>query len=154
MWIGRPKQDGGMNRGDEKTKAGQRRTGPNENREQLVPSGQVGQWVGPEELEPADEEKEGGSEGTRATTNKGVERSIQEVTENEGSPTVKSKRGIPNDVCGRAGQAGQEGVPWDETTTSEVVEDIEAKSTDTNVGEETYLVEGVRGAERSARHEM
>ena len=93
MWIGRPKQDGGMNRGDEKTKAGQRRTGPNENREQLVPSGQVGQWVGPEELEPGD-----GSEGTRATTNEGAKRSIQEVTENEGSRTVKSKRGIPNDV--------------------------------------------------------
>ena len=43
-----------MNRGDEKEKAGQRRTGPDENREQRVPSGQVRHWVGSEELEPAD----------------------------------------------------------------------------------------------------
>ena len=43
-----------MNRGDEKAKAGQRRTDPDENREQRVPSGLVRQWVGLEELEPAD----------------------------------------------------------------------------------------------------
>ena len=38
-WIGRPKQDHGMNQGDEKVKAGQRRTGPDEDREQLASSG-------------------------------------------------------------------------------------------------------------------
>ena len=38
--------------------------------------------------------------------------------------------------------------------TSEVAEDTEAESTDTDVGEETYLVEGVRGAERSTRRAM
>ena len=60
---------------------------------------------------------------------------------------MKRKRGIPNDVCGRGGQAGQEGVPRDEAATSEAVEDTEAESTDADVGEATYLVERVREAE-------
>ena len=67
--------------------------------------------------------------------------------ENRGSRTTKSKRGIPKDVCGRVGQAGQEGVPRDEAATSEAAEDTQAESTDADVGEATYLVERVRGAE-------
>ena len=56
--------------------------------------------------------------------------------------------------CGTTGQAGEEGVPWDGAATSEVPEDTEAESTNTDVGEQTYLVEGVCGAERTARHDM
>ena len=58
--------------------------------------------------------------------------------ENGGPCTVTSKRGVPKDGCGRAGQAGREGIPRDETATSEV-----ADSTDTDVGGTTYLFERV-----------
>ena len=67
---------------------------------------------------------------------------------------MKRKRGIPKDLCGRAGQAGQEGVPRDEAATSKVVEDTEAESTDMDVRKATYLVKRVRGVERSARRAM
>ena len=40
-----------------------------------------------------------------------------------------------------------EDVPRDEAATSEVAEDTEAESTDVDVGEATYLVERVCGAE-------
>jgi hypothetical protein len=76
------------------------------------------------------EETEGGGEGTRATTDKGA---------------GKSECGITEDV---RGQAGQEGVPWNGTAALEVAENSEVKSTDAKVGEATYPVEKVHGAER------
>jgi hypothetical protein len=75
------------------------------------------------------EEKEGGGEGTRATTEKSA---------------GKSECGIMDDV---RGQAGQEGVPPNGTTTSEVAKDEEAEGTDAEVGEAAYLVERVHRAE-------
>ena len=71
--------------------------------------------------------------------------------DNGGPCTVKRKRGIPKDVCGRA---GREGVPRDETATPEVAEDTEAESTNTDVRETKYHSERVHGAERSARRAM
>ena len=47
-----------------------------------------------------------------------------------------------------------EDVPRDEAATSEVAEDTEAESTDTDVEEETYLVKGVRGAEQNTKCAM
>ena len=49
------------------------------------------------------------------------------------------------------GQEGQERVPRDGMATSEVAEDTEVESTDADVGEATYLVDKVHGAERSTR---
>ena len=147
-WIGRPKQDRDMNLSDEKAEASHRRTSPDENGEQRVPSGYVGQNTIPPnrasaELKPVDpekglsrignrgekaregsstpisettanqpplqhktEEKEGGSKGTMATINEGIERSIQEVaedTEAESTNTdVGEERVRERDVrCGR-----------------------------------------------------
>jgi hypothetical protein len=77
------------------------------------------------------EEKEGGGEGTRATTDKGA---------------GKRKCGVTKDV---RGQAGQEGVPRNGMAASEVAENSEVKSTDAEVGEATYPVESVHGAERN-----
>ena len=56
--------------------------------------------------------------------------------------------------CRTTGQEGQDGVPRDETTTSEVTEDTEAWNTDTDVGETTYLFERVRGVEWSTKRAM
>ena len=75
------------------------------------------------------EEKEGGGEGTKATIDKGA---------------GKNERDITKDV---RGQAGQQGVPRGETETSEVAEDTEAESTDTDVGVAKYLFKRVHGAE-------
>jgi hypothetical protein len=47
------------------------------------------------------------------------------------------------------GQAGQKGVPRNETATSEVAKDKEVEGTDAEVGEATYLVKRVHGAERN-----
>ena len=93
----------------------------------------------------------GGGEGTKATTGEGAERSMQEVTFNEEVRAQENEHGIPQDACGRAGQEGREGVPRGETATPEVVEDTEAESTDTEVGEERYLSE--RGTRRGAECE-
>jgi hypothetical protein len=57
----------------------------------------------------------------------------------------KSDGGVTEDV---RGQAGQEGVPRNGTAASEVAENSEVKSTDKEVGEATYPVERVHGAER------
>ena len=97
---------------------------------------------------------DGGGEGTRATTDEGAERGIREVAVNEGVCTRKSEHDITKDACGRAGQAGQEGVPRGETATSEVVEDTEAEITDTDNGEAKYLSERVDRAERGTRRTM
>ena len=94
---------------------------------------------------------DGGGEGTKATTDEGAERSIQEVTVNEEVRAQENEHGIPKDACGRAGQEGREGVPRGETATPEVVEDTEAKSTDTKVGEERNPSE--RGTRRGAECE-
>ena len=74
--------------------------------------------------------------------------------ENGGSHTVKSKWGIPKDVCSRAGQAVQEGLPRDEAATSVITEETEAESTDTDVREAMYLFERVRGVEWSTKRAM
>ena len=97
------------------------------------------------------EEKEGGGKGIKATTNKGTERSIQEVAENKGVRAGTRKHDITKDV---RGPVGREGVPWDEAATSEVVEGTEVESTDMDVGEATYLFERVRRAERSTKRAM
>jgi hypothetical protein len=76
------------------------------------------------------EEKEGGGEGTRATTDKGA---------------GQSDYGITEDV---RGQAGQEGVPRNGTAVSEVAENSEVKSTDAEVG--VTAGEG-RGTEHALR---
>ena len=94
---------------------------------------------------------DGGGEGTKATTDEGAERSIQEVTLNEEVRAQENEHGIPKDACGRAGQEGREGVPRGETATPEVVEGTEAKSTDTKVGEERNPSE--RGTRRGAECE-
>ena len=73
---------------------------------------------------------------------------------NRGSRTVKSKQGIPKDVCSRAGQAVQEGLPRDEAATSVITEETEAESTDTDVREAMYLFERVRGVEWSTKRAM
>ena len=93
----------------------------------------------------------GGGEGTKATTDEGAERSMQEVTFNEEVRAQENEHGIPQDACGRAGQEGREGVPRGETATPKVVEDTEAKSTDTKVGEERNPSE--RGTRRGAECE-
>ena len=54
---------------------------------------------------------DGGGEGTKATTDEGAERGIQEVEENEGVCALKNEHDITKDACGRAGQEGREGVP-------------------------------------------
>ena len=69
---------------------------------------------------------DGGGEGTKAMTDEGAERSIQEVTFNKGVRAQENEHGIPQDACGRAGQEGRKGVPRGETATLEVVEDTEA----------------------------
>ena len=56
---------------------------------------------------------DGDGEGTRATTYEGAQ---------------KREHDIAKDACGRAGQLGREDVPRGETATSEVTEDIVAKS--------------------------
>jgi hypothetical protein len=85
------------------------------------------------------EEKEGGGEGTRATTDRGTGKSDYSITEDE------------------RGQAGQKGVPRNGTATSEVAKDKEAEGTNTEVGEAAYLVERVHGADEvtgaGIRHE-
>ena len=77
---------------------------------------------------------DGGGEGTKATTDEGAEKGIREVAENEDVRALKNEHDITKDACGRAGQEGREGVPRGKTATPEVVEDTEAKSTDTEVG--------------------
>ena len=47
---------------------------------------------------------------------------------------LKNEHDITKDACGQAGQEGREGVPQGKAATPEVVEDTEAKSTDTEVG--------------------
>ena len=47
------------------------------------------------------EEKEGGGEGTKATTEEGTKSSIQEVAENEGLRTEKRKHDIQEDLPGQ-----------------------------------------------------
>ena len=84
----------------------------------------------------------------------GGERSMVEVDEDAETGILcgtTDKRGIPMDVCDRTGQAGREGVPRDDAVTSEVAEEAEAESTNTDVGEATYLSGKVHGAERSTR---
>ena len=81
---------------------------------------------------------DGGGEGTKATTDEGTERGIREVAENEDVCAQKNEHDITKDVCGRAGQEGQEGVPPSET----------------EVGEERYLSERVREEERNAKRAM
>ena len=71
--------------------------------------------------------------------------------ENGGSRIIKSKWGITKDVCGRA---SREGAPRGEMAKLEVAEDIKAESTNTDVGEATYLSERVCGAERNSRRAM
>jgi hypothetical protein len=82
------------------------------------------------------EEKEGGGEGTRVTTDNGA---------------GKSDCGITEDV---RGQASQEGVPRNGTEISAVAEDSEAENTDTEVREATYLFGRVRGAEWNSKRVM
>ena len=100
-------------------------------------------WIGwPKQdrgMNPDDEE-------TKAMSDKGTEKSIQEDTENKGVRAVKSEHDITKDV---RGQPGREGVPWDKAATSKV-----AGSTDTDVGEAMYLFEKVRGAERNTKCAM
>ena len=78
------------------------------------------------------EEKEGGGEGTRATMDEGAENTEHDI--------VKDVRG----------QAVQRDVPRDGTTTSEVMEASEAKNTDAEVGEATYLF--WKGTRRGAEY--
>ena len=60
-----------------------------------------------------------------------VSRETEEVVENGGSCTGKSKQGISKDVWGRAGQVSQEGVPQEEAVIR-AEEDTKADSTGTN----------------------
>ena len=92
-----------------------------------------------------------GDEETNTTTDKGAERSIQEVAENEGVRAGKSEHDITKDV---RDQAGRDGVPRDKAATSEVTEGTETESTDTDIGDATYLFEILRGAERNTKHAM
>ena len=71
--------------------------------------------------------------------------------ENGGSRIIKSKWGITKDVCGRA---SREGAPRGEMAKLEVAEDIKAESTNTDVGEATYIFGKVHEAERSPRRAM
>ena len=86
----------------------------------------------------------------------GGERSMVEVEEDAETGILcgtKDKTGIPMVVCGRTGQAGREGVPRNDMT-SEVAEEAEAESIDTDVGEATYFFGKVHKAERSTRRAM
>ena len=80
------------------------------------------------------QEKEGGGEGTKVTTDDGVEGSIRSIAEND---------------RGQAGQSDSKGVPHDKETMSEVAKDTQAESIDTDIERATYLVERLRRAERN-----
>ena len=43
---------------------------------------------------------DGGGEGTKATTDEGAERSVQEFTVNEEVRAQDNENGIPKDACG------------------------------------------------------
>ena len=62
--------------------------------------------------------------------------------------------GHPEGCVRLSGPSGPRGCSSDEAATSEVAEETEAESTDTDVEEATYLFESVRGAERSKRCAM
>ena len=79
------------------------------------------------------QEKEGGGEGTKVTTDDGVEGSIRSIAEND---------------RGQAGQSDSKGVPHDKETMSEVAKDTQAEGTDTDIGGPRAKQKGVRGAER------
>jgi hypothetical protein len=115
-WIGWSERDHGAN--GEETREGSSTPGPETSAVRPL-------W------QRKTEEKEGGGEGTRTTTDRGA---------------GKSKCGVMKDV---RGQAGQEGVPRNGTVASEVAKDKEVEGTDAEVGEATYPVERVHGAERN-----
>ena len=72
---------------------------------------------------------DGGGEGTRVTSDKGTEGVGRSTTENDRGPVVRS---------------AEKAVPRDETAMSKAIEDTEMESTNTEVGEATYLAELVR----------
>ena len=75
-WIGRLKRDHGMNRGDEKAK-GPSRIGSHEEQAREGSSTPVSETSVVQSLwRHETEEKEGGGEGTKATTDEGTESSI------------------------------------------------------------------------------
>ena len=71
------------------------------------------------------QEKDGGDEGTKVTVDDGPEGSIQKFAKNDE---------------GQVGRSSNTGVPKDNATMPEAVEDTQAESTNADVGESTYLV--------------